>query len=90
MFRITLANYLGLKTEPKGTPSGVRGQRSCEKFKIVVGQELLLFLKNRSLKRWLPHSVECMTFVTLQNVIKRMAPRASKNLAMCHNHERSR
>lgn len=89
MFRITLAVYLGLKTEPKGTPSGVRGQRSCEKFKIVVGQELL-FLKIQESKETAATQCGMQTFVTLQNVIKTMAPRTSKSLAMCHDHERSR
>lgn len=45
MYDTILANYLGLKTEPKGTASGVREQRCCGKFKILLCQELSPFPK---------------------------------------------
>jgi len=45
MYDVTLANYLGVKTEPKRTASGVRGQRCGRKFKVALSQELLPFPK---------------------------------------------
>lgn len=38
------------KTEPKGTASGVRGQRCCGKFKVVLSQELPPFPKEHEAK----------------------------------------
>lgn len=45
MYDITLANYLGVKTEPKRIASGMRGQRCCGKFKVALSQELPPFPK---------------------------------------------
>lgn len=45
MYDITLANYLGVKTEPKRTDSGVTGQRCGGEFKVALSQELPPFSK---------------------------------------------
>lgn len=45
MYGITLANYQGVKTKPKRTASGMRGQRCGGKFKVALSQELPPFPK---------------------------------------------